>query len=333
MHQWSILFHGTRSGKWSVRRRRDDAPAADGGGSAPVVDAPVDPTPAPDATDAAHPVDPPAQDDFEAMWGDLKDETPVVDPAAPPAVPEEFQKVFGISDYVKEPAHLETAVKAAQEYWDVQTGKAPATTLLEGLRASNPQQYEKVILEQLVPYIEQVTGKKLGDAPAEDKPMTVAEYEQRRQQDAQRAQQEQQQAEQQRQENQTRYQAEQAGGKKLEEFIAAGNGIFESDVPSAVQAVASQFKKLGLDPSAVMKEVLSGDTKNLEKAYKAAEKAETLRVKTYADRIRARYTKLKGSVPSTGASTAAVPAGTADLTTKEGRAKWMAAEFAAGRGE
>jgi hypothetical protein len=261
------------------------------------------------------------------MWGDLKDE-PVADPnAAPPAIPEEFSKALNISEYVKEPAHLERAVQAAQEMWDVQTGKAPATSLLEGLRQSNPQQYEKVMLEQIIPYVEQITGKKLGEtAPVDpNSPEALrAELERIKQQPLIEAQQ--------REQQQYVAKAEAAGGAHLETLIKSGNGIFEGDLAAAVQAVGAQFGKMGLNPQDVMKQVMSGNMTNLEKAYKAAERAETLKAKAYSDRIRARYQTLKNSVPKTGTSTAPTPGSDKpDMSTAAGRAKWMASEFAAGR--
>lgn len=295
--------------------------------STPVDAAPVD-TAVPDApVDATHPDGTtPAVDPNEAMWGDLKDE-PATDPNAAPVIPEEYSKALSISEYVKEPAHLEQAVRAAQEMWDVQTGKVPATALFEGMRQSNPQQYEKMMLEQVIPYVEQITGKKLGEtAPVDpNSPEALrAELERIKQQPLIEAQQRERQAYVSR--------AEEAGGKHIETLIKSGNGIFDGDVQAAVQAVGAQFAKLGVSPDDVMKQVMSGNMTTLEKAYKAAERAETLKAKAYSDRIRARYQSLKNSVPKTGTSTAPAPGSDKpDLTTASGRAKAMAVAFAAGR--
>lgn len=302
---------------------------------APVVDAaaPVDSTPAADPTlvDPSTATDPKPVDDNEAMWGDLSEE-PAQPAADPQAIPEAYTKALSVSDYVKQPEHLEQAVRAAQEMWDVQTGKQPVTAILEAFRAGNAQQFEKMFLEQLVPYVEQLTGKKLGGAPEPDRPMTVQEYEQRRQADAQRAEQERVQAEQQREQAAFTARAEEAGGKHLATLISNGNGIFDGDTFAAVNAVSAQFRKMGIDAQQAMQKVMAGDFSQLEKAYKAAEKAETLRVKAYSDRIRAKYNTLKNSVPKTAASQGtALDAGNPDLTTKEGRARAMAKAFAEGR--
>lgn len=90
---------------------------------------------------------------------------------------------------------------------------------------------------------------------------------------------------------------------------------------------------MGLNPQEVMKQVLSGNMTNLEKAYKAAEKAETLKAKAYSDRIKAKYLTLKKSVPTTpGSKGVSTPGGDKpDLSTREGRAKAMAQAFAEGR--
>lgn len=276
-------------------------------------------------TDAGTP--PPVSDD-EAMWGDLKEEPAApVDPNAAPVIPAEFSRVLSISDYVKEPAHVEAAVQTASEVWDVVSGKKSASSLLEAMRSQNPTQYEKTILEDVVPYIEKITGKKFGGEQAAADPVAEmrAELERLKQQPLIEAQQ--------RQQQQYVQSAENAGGAKLEEFIKAGNGIFDGDVQGAVSAVSAHFTKMGLDPQAVMKEVLGGNFANLEKAYKAAEKAETLKAKAYSDRIRAKYKTLKAAVPaSKGASGGATnPAdGNPDLTTASGRAKWMTEQFKAG---
>src|SRR5882762_147514 len=237
---WSILLHGSRKGKWSIVRRRDDDPAAAGGGSPSPDPLPADPALADPVADPNIPAGPAAPNPDDAMWGDLAPD-PTPGPAAKPAeIPEEYTRALAISDYVKEPAHLERAVQAAQEMWDVQTGREPVTKLLEAFRASNPQQFEKMMAEQLIPFVEQMSGKKLGEIATPDRPMTVAEYEQRMQQDQQRAQQQRQQEDDQRQEAQVRTQAENAGGKHLETLIEAGNGIFEGDVQAAVGAVFAQ---------------------------------------------------------------------------------------------
>jgi hypothetical protein len=296
-----------------------DTPAVD---VAPVDTTPVETTP----IEVTHPGDTPPVDPNEAMWGDLKPDAPV-DPAAPPAIPEEFSKVLGISEYVKEPAHVESAVRTASEVWDVVSGKSPASGLLEAMRVQNPAQYEKSVTEDIIPYIEKITGKKFGGEQTAPDPLAEmrAEMERMKQAPLLEAQQ--------REQQQYVQRAEQAGGVKLEELIKGGNGIFDGDIQGAVQAVGAQINKMGLNPQDVMKQVLSGNMANLEKAYKAAEKAQTLQAKAYADRMMARYKTLKGSVPTPkgGSSAATSGDGKEDLTTQAGRSKAMAKAFAEGR--
>ena len=264
------------------------------------------------------PVDP-----NEAMWGDLTTEA---EPVAP-AVPNEFSKMLELSDYVREPQHLESAVRTAAEVWDVVEGKQQASALLEGMRAQNPQQFEKMVLQDLVPYIEKLTGKKFGGESAPPDPMAAlrAELEQVKLQPQIEAQQRQQQSQ--------IDQAENLSKTRIEQFIKSGNGVFDGDVQSAVTAISAQLPKMGLQPADLMKQVLAGNTANLEKAYKAAEKAATIQAKTYADRIKAKYNTLKSSVPAAKSGSAGAVSGldaNQDMTTQIGRSRWMAAQFAAG---
>lgn len=267
----------------------------------------------------------PVVDDAEAMWGNLDDPEPVA--ATETVIPPEFSKVLGLSEYVKEPAHVEAAVRTADEVWNVVSGKTPASGLLEAMRAQNPAQYEKTVLEDIVPYIEKITGKKFGESQAAPDPVAEmrAEIERLKTAPLLEAQQRQQQAQIQ--------QAHQVTGAKLEEFIKGGNGIFDGNVQGAMDSIAAQLPKLGITSDDLMKQVLAGNMATLEKAYKAAEKAKTLEVKAYADAVRKRYTTLKGAVPASkgGSATAtAAPTDGHDMSTQSGRAKWMAQQFASG---
>ena len=287
-----------------------------------------------DGTTEGQPADQAAADPSEAMWGDLTaDEAAAAgDPhaAQPHALPESVQKALGLSEYVREPEHIEAAVKTAAEVWDVVAGKSPASALLEGLRGQNPQQYEKVIREDIIPYIEHITGQKFGSGeatppdPLKAMQAELAELKNRPQIEAQ-----------QRQQQQEIRNAYAATEQTLTPLIEKGNGVFEGDMQGAMTAIAAQLPKLGISNAQLQKEVLSGNMANLEKAYKAAEKAKTLEVKAYADRIKGRYTKLKGAVPAAkGAPAAAAASGTdaPDMTTQAGRAKWMADQFNQGAG-
>lgn len=306
-----------------------DEPILEAPVETPVDVTPVDTTPTDIVVpDADHPDGTkPGVDDAEAMWGDIKpDEVPAIDPNAAPVIPPEFTKALSMSEYVKEPAHMEAAVQTASEVWEVVDGKRSASSLLEAMRGQNPQQYEKTILQDIIPYIEKITGQKFGNGeatPPDPLAEMRAEVERLKQQPALEAQQ--------RQEQQQFASASTASDKHILDYIKSGNGIFEGDLQGAIESMAAQLPKLGITGQALMKQVLGGDTKTLEKAYKAAEKAETLKAKAYSDRVRTRYNTLKGSVPaSKGGGTTATPSSEADLTTQSGRVKWMADQFKSG---
>lgn len=244
---------------------------------------------------------------IDKLFGELKDDEPVagaVDPNAAAALPEAVTKALAISDYVKEPAHLEAAVMAAQELWDVSSGKVPAANMLEGMRARDPQGFEKLVLNDLIPYLEHITGKKLGGAeaaaadPMAEMQAKLRELEQRPQIEAQ-----------QREQQQQQQQAETASRTAVEGFIKVGSGIFDGDTDGALNGILAQLPKLGLTPAALMKEQLAGNTANLEKAYKAAEKTEMLRVKTMTARLVARNKALRNAAPGTKGSPVAAISG------------------------
>lgn len=212
--------------------------------------------------------------------------------AAQPAVPEAVTRALGISEYVKDPAHLENAVRAADEVFQVQMGKIPAHQMLEGFRARDPQGFERIVKESLIPYIEHITGQKLGGAAAEPPDPVAAlaaEVERLKQQPIVEAQQ--------RQEAQQRATADTATRTHVETLIKAGSGVFDGATDDAINAMAAQLPKLGLTPAKLMADVLAGKTADLDRAYKAAEKAELARVKAMGSRLIARSKALKGAVP------------------------------------
>lgn len=115
----------------------------------------------------------PVTQDYESLFKDPEPETPVVDPNAPIAtVPPEFQQAMGISEFVKDPTQLAGAVTLADQVIKVQNGQAPVSGLMENFRAQNAPAFEKMVRENLIPYMEQITGMKLMDpatAPATEK--------------------------------------------------------------------------------------------------------------------------------------------------------------------
>jgi hypothetical protein len=292
----------------------------------------VDPAAA--AGDGTQVVDPAAAepDAFDALFGDLKADEPVVaDPnAAAAVVPEQFQKALQISEFVKEPAQLEGAIRVADEYFQIQQGKAPAYSMLEGLRASNPQRFEKVVTDELIPYIEHITGKKLGgEGAAQPDPVKDLQAEVERLKQAPILER------QEREQREIRERADTSTRTKVEELIKAGTGIFDGGADDAINAMAAHAKRLGIDVNTVMKDVLAGKTESLEKLYRATEKLEMLRVKGMVDRLKARNKALKGAVPpgkGGGGAAAPVADGKHDLTTQAGRTAFMNEEWKAGRG-
>lgn len=279
----------------------DPTPVAEPAAAAsdPVADALADPA-------AAAPVD--ELSAFDKLFGDLKPDDPAaVDPNAPPAVvAPEVSRALSVSEYVKDASQLENAVRAADEVFQVQTGKIPAHQMLEGFRARDPQGFEKIVTESLVPYLEHILGKKFGDGaaaapdPLKTMEAKIAELEARPALEAQ-----------QRQFQQERQQADTATRTHVDSLIKAGSGIFDGATDDAISAMAAQLPKLGIDMNKLMAEVRAGKTENLDRAYKAAERVEMLRVKAMGSRLIARSKALKAAVPPGRGNpgSVAVPAG------------------------
>ncbi len=232
---------------------------------------------------------------LEGLFGGLSEEVPAAGNEGQQqtqGMPEEVSRLVQTSEYVKDAAQLENAVRAAEQLWDVSAGKVPAHSLLDGIRTTNPQQFETVMRESIIPYVEMVTGMKLGAQAAAADPVAEmrAELEQLKQRPQIEAQQ--------RQAQERVQRAESASRTAVEAFIKSGSGIFEGATDDALNALALQLPKLGINPQAMMQQVLEGRTELLEKAYKSAEKAEMLRVKARTDRLIARAKALKSAVPA-----------------------------------
>lgn len=240
------------------------------------------------------------------------DKETLTDPNIDPnAVSPEFSKVLGISGYVSEPAHVEAAINAASQLWDVSSGKAQASGLLEAMRESNPQGYEKMIREDVIPYIEHITGMKLGGSQeqATDDPIAklqreLAEMKQAPMIEAQkRAQQEQLQK------------ATTVTYSKLND-LAKGT-YFEGKGDQLGPELLRQFNVMKLNPDNVMKEVLKGNTSNIEKAFKAIQKDRVVQVKEYNTWMIANSRKLKSALPASKTN----PAGSVS-TPGDDMSKW-----------
>ena len=252
---------------------------------------------APLATDPTTPAVPDTLAEFEKLFPkDAEPAAAVVDPNAPAAaVPEEITRALAVSEYVKDASHLENAVRAADEVFQVQLGKIPAHQMLEGFRAREPQQFEKIVRESLIPYIEHLTGLKLGGAAAAAAdPMVTM------QQELDHLKGQPQRDEEQRVATANRNEADTLTRTHVEDLITKGTGIFDGATDDAITAMAAQLKTLGIDANKLMAGVRAGATsaiQDLERAYKAAEKAEMAKVKTMGIRLIARSKQIKAALP------------------------------------
>jgi hypothetical protein len=283
----------------------------------PVEAAPVETTPTETPVVADPAAAAPEPNDLEAYLAEqLKDEPAPVDPAAPVAPSDEFKQVLSLSEYVKEPAHVEAAVRAATEVWEVANGKVPASTMLEGMRAGNPQGFEKVVGD-LIPYIEQITGKKFGAADANAAPDPVAELRAEIAAQNQQAEQQRQQADYARTVNQVAPTFRKAISETLGKQF--GEGHEEYFIGRISQIV----------PEAKMVEALvKGDMKPLESAMKQVKMEELKRFKSYSDAITKQSKEFRKSLPAAkGGSVVTPPAGKFDMSTTEGRLAYANAAF------
>lgn len=268
--------------------------------------APVE-TPAPPVTTET-PVTPPVEtaqptlsDLEEAMRAGLpadETETPVAPPVEATPAPE-FQQMLGISEFVKTPEHVQAAIRAAHEVWQVASGKLPASQMLEAMRTANPQGFQ-AIFDNLTGYIEQVSGKKLGGAPeASTDPvqqrLNAIEAQFKQQEDTRK------QAVVQEQTTQARTVAMDVVSKLVK------GSAFEGSEGYLLQRCADMTN---VQPTEMVGMLLRGFTKPLETALKAVQKEETARLQRYNDTLIKNYRTLKNAVPATkGGPAESKPAG------------------------
>jgi hypothetical protein len=248
-------------------------------------------------TDPATPAVPDTLAEFDKLFP--KEDEPaaaVVDPnAPPPAVSEAMTKAFAVSEYVKDESQVENAIRAADEVFQVQLGKIPAHQMLEGFRARSPEAFERIVRESLIPYIEHLTGQKLGGAQAAAAdPMATMQAE------LNHLKGQPQRDEEQRVATANRTEADTATRTHVEGLITKGTGIFDGATDDAINAMAAQLPKLGIDVIKLMNGVRTGAQsaiQDLERAYKAAEKEEMARVKAMGTRLIARSKQIKAALP------------------------------------
>lgn len=296
LHQWSILFHGQRGGRLSVVRRRDiDQVAAGGGSDAPTdapVDSPGDATPT-DGLDA--PLDDaPIAPNLEELFADPKvDDPALVDPNAPPiTVPPVFQQAMGISEFVKDPSQLAGAVTLADQVLKVQNGNAPISGLMENFRAQNELAFVKAVNENLIPYIEQITGMKLMD-PAKAGTPTEKTPEQQRIDAIEARFTEQQNLQQQAQQNAA---VNRAGAVLLAKTDEALKGTFLEG--KGRELVAQLAPHMGMSEAQAVQALNSGNTTMVDKAVKALMVQKEAEGRAYAKWKIAESKTLKAGLPA-----------------------------------
>jgi hypothetical protein len=275
-----------------------DAPVIPGGG-APVGDpaplapaAPSDPAVAP-VNPNAPPSDPAAPPDLAGLQAEIdrlaaENAEPPVDPNSAPTVPGQLPQEFqNISPFVTDSASGERAIRAADEVWKVATGELPARTLVEGIREANPAQFQAIV-NDLIPYLEQVTGKKFGGEatpvdPVEKLRSEIAQKEQKQAEAQQQAVYQQQMG-----------QAREVATGKITELL---KGTFaEGNETYFLQRCA---EKVQIPEATMVRELLAGNTKPLEAALKAVQRDEIVRLKQYNDNLIKKGRNLANSVPAT----------------------------------
>jgi hypothetical protein len=242
----------------------------------------------------------------------MKAGLPADEPDTTPATPEqqqaapEFQQMLSISPFVKEPQHVEAAIRAADEVWKVASGQMPASQMLEAMRAANPQGFQSVF-QNLASYVEQVSGKKLGGEPAKtDDPvqqrLNAIESQFRQQEET-------------RQNAIVQQQTDAARTVALDTVTKITKGsAFEGD---ETYLLARCAEKINVDQAEMVKMLNRGFTKPLESALKAVQKEETARLSRYNERLIKNYRTLKSAVPGVKGPTPSA-AGTATPAYKDG---------------
>lgn len=252
------------------------------------------------------------QSDLEAYLADqLKDEpeeqAEVAETA--PVVPEAFAQALKISEFVQAPEHVEAAVRAADEIWKVTSGQAPVSGLLEGMRSGNEQGFVKIV-NDLIPYLEQVTGQKFGTgdaAPVDPFAQFRAEMAAEKQAVAE-------------QQAQTAYQQSVAKAiPVLQQTISEtlGKTFGPGHEQYFINQVAAASKISEKDMIAALNR---GDKAPLEAAIQAVKSAELRRFKAVNDFMVKQSKNFRKALPiSKGGSVALSGDSKFDMTTREGR--------------
>jgi len=286
------------------------------GTETPVTPAPVDPNDPMVALQAA-------------MDAQLGTDTPADPNAAPPEgttpeIPEAFQQALTISEFVTTPESVQQAVRAADEVWQVATGKLPARAMLEGFKNSNPQQYQAIVndlkdylgvqapqngpldalktanpqaYEQLSQWYQQVMGKAL-DGPPDPREARLADIEKRFAAE-----------EEARQTAVWNQQVESARSKAVEFIQAKTKGTAFEGLDSTLLALAGN--KVGIPQEQMVQALLSGKTDKLEAAYKAVTAELSGLVKKINANMIKQHRTLANGVPAVKGANGVKPTGDA----------------------
>ena len=286
------------------------------GTETPVTPAPVDPNDPMVALQAA-------------MDAQLGTDTPADPNAAPPEgttpeIPEAFQQALTISEFVTTPESVQQAVRAADEVWQVATGKLPARAMLEGFKNSNPQQYQAIVndlkdylgvqapqngpldalktanpqaYEQLSQWYQQVMGKAL-DGPPDPREARLADIEKRFAAE-----------EEARQTAVWNQQVESARSKAVEFIQSKTKGTAFEGLDSTLLALAGN--KVGIPQEQMVQALLSGKTDKLEAAYKAVTAELSGLVKKINANMIKQHRTLANGVPAVKGANGVKPTGDA----------------------
>lgn len=252
------------------------------------VDTPVNDTPLLDGLDA--PQDTPVQPNLEDLFKDPEPEAPAT-PETPATIPAEFEQALGISEYVKDASQLQGAITLADAVLKVQNGQAPISGLLENFRAQNEATFVKTVQENLIPYLEHITGMKLMDPAAA--PQTDKTPEQQRI-DAIEAQFQRQ--EQERQQAVVQQQVQQAQGVLLQAADNALKGTWLEG--KGKDYVAQLAPHMGMSEDQAVKALLAGNTAMVDKAVKAMMAQKEAEGRAYAKWKIAESKTLKAGLPA-----------------------------------
>lgn len=274
-------------------------------------------------------------------YGELEklfaDETKEAGPAAAPvvdaAIPDTFKESLEISDWVKDPADVAQAVRAADEIWKVSAGEAHVATLFEGLRSGNPERFNSIIPEA-IQYIEQITGQKFGGQGA---PETQVDPALKALQDEVRGMRTQEQARAQQAEQAYVQEQNQKVSQSLSSRVSeVAKGTFLEGDPNLFNNVLQKLDQLKVSPAVIAANVAKGDFTDIEKAYKAYARDTLAQVKAHSANVKAHYARLRNTSPAAAGSGARSAPSTNGLPNRadfpageEGRRAWTGAMFEA----